>query len=585
VLPNIEPNFGLEHYLTTIFETTEGYVYLATKDQETSAWDQSFFQWPEQRSLVEEFIVGKGQATNVYMAPALFSSPSSKKRFVKGSHVYWADFDGNIPSEQHLIDSGIPAPTLRVRSSTEDHEHWYWRSEEFNTSTKDIDGVNRSLAITLGADMSGWDADQVLRPPFTTNFKNSLRVDLIEVNNNSIPRQRFTQLDVSPETTFEEFDENSVEPLQYIVGRYNFTQYELDRMAPTPKGDKSDRIYEIAQFCAEKGMADKEIFSVVYWADKRVAKFSERTDKIHMYSVLVARARAKHPLKSTIIGFEFRTASEILNDPVEIEWQIEGLLQRSGIMLLAGSPGVGKSQISMRALMAMAMGQEKFLGLPLQEGCQPAIFFSLEMPTVELKILFQSMLKSMTQDERNTLDKYLLWHDAGLPINFRDPLVRQRVEKSIEENGIQTLAIDSLSKMGIRKMQDEEAIIEMMEWFDHVRFTYNTSIWVIHHNRKANSDRKADTLDDVYGSRFLTAGATSIVTMDRNGKKDLAKLRFEKIRTAPEKAPMTVRRQPHNLDFMVEGIQSMPDVVEAELDSQIDLDEEVSSEVDFNGDL
>jgi RecA-family ATPase len=332
-------------------------------------------------------------------------------------------------------------------------------------------------------------------------------------------------------------------------------------------------------------MADKEIFSVVYWADKRVAKFSERTDKIRMYNVLVARARAKHPLTTNVVSFQFRTATEILEDPVEIEWQIEGLLQRSGIMLLAGTPGVGKSQISMRALMAMAMGQEKFLGFPLQEGCQPCAFFSLEMPTVELKILFESMLKHMTPDERQKLDKYLLWHDAGLPINFRDKLVRQRVEKSIEENGIQTLAMDSLSKMGIRKLQDEEAIIEMMEWFDHLRFTYNTSIWIIHHNRKPNSDRKADSIDDVYGSRFLTAGATSIITMDRNGKKDLARLRFEKIRTAPEKPPMTVRRQPHNLDFMVEGIQAVPELVEAELESEVVFESQTIGDESFNDDF
>lgn len=558
MLSEVNATSSISEYLTTLYENTDGFVYLATKDPETADWQKHYFHWPEQRNLVEEFIVTHGQRTNVYIAPALFKdSSSSKKRNVKGSHVYWAEFDGAVPSPETLARHGIPEPSMRIRSSSEGREHWYWRCTEFNTDTSNIDGVNRGITYALGADPSGWDADQVLRPPATINFKHNIRVDFIGASDSRITLSQLEELSAEHKVDTNEFEETDVTPLQYIIGRYEFSKYELDRMAPTQKGDKSDRIYEIAMFCAEKSMTDQEIFSVLYWADKKVGKFTDRSDKIRQYNNLVSRARAKYPIEEAIpTGLSLRSFDDILNDPVEVEWQIEGLLQRSGLMILAGEPGIGKSQLSMQFLMAAARGQSSYLGFPIQTG-RKGLFISLEMPTVELKSLFRTMKNGMPTDEQVLLNENLSWIDRGESLNFRDERVRKLIEETISINNIELMVVDSLSKMGIQKMQDEERIIEMMEWFDAVRKRYNCSLWIIHHNRKSSGERKADTMDDVYGSRFITAGATSVVVMARSKGKDNIKLKFEKIRAAPERHPLLITRKTHNLSFITNGMESL----------------------------
>jgi hypothetical protein len=94
---------------------------------------------------------------------------------VLGSRVLWVDFDGNAPQEWSQEPDGltpfVPPPTLIVQSSIPTHEHAYWLLDEFVTDIDELEDKNRSIAYLLHADTSGWDADQILRPPFTINMK------------------------------------------------------------------------------------------------------------------------------------------------------------------------------------------------------------------------------------------------------------------------------------------------------------------------------------------------------------------------------------------------------------------------------
>jgi hypothetical protein len=94
---------------------------------------------------------------------------------VLGSWVLWVDFDGNAPAEwsKEPIEGQVfvPPPSAIIQSSIPGHEHCYWRLDEFLTNTSKLEDRNRSLAYVLKADTSGWDRDQVLRPPHTINRK------------------------------------------------------------------------------------------------------------------------------------------------------------------------------------------------------------------------------------------------------------------------------------------------------------------------------------------------------------------------------------------------------------------------------
>ena len=157
-------NFSAEiaSFVDTLFSVEDkGYAYSPTKNQ-YGEWETHFFKWPQKRQELILHVLSNSMDFDVYLSPSLFKAPSAKQQAWKGTHYVWIEFDGNVPEE---LPKGIPEPSIRVQSSEQKHEHWYWRLKDFNTDGSSIAGLCKSLTYTLDADKSGWDYNQVLRPP------------------------------------------------------------------------------------------------------------------------------------------------------------------------------------------------------------------------------------------------------------------------------------------------------------------------------------------------------------------------------------------------------------------------------------
>lgn len=171
----------LGDFFDYIWSDTEGYVYLPVQPAPygPTDWQGFMFQWPRQRAgVIRHVLRFAATEANVFYSPAIFSSASPKKEAVLGSWMLWVDFDGNAPDNWAELE--IPHPTLIVQSSLPGHEHCYWRLDEFLTDIAMLEDRNRSIAYTLKADTSGWDADQILRPIHTINRKRDLPVQIKE---------------------------------------------------------------------------------------------------------------------------------------------------------------------------------------------------------------------------------------------------------------------------------------------------------------------------------------------------------------------------------------------------------------------
>jgi hypothetical protein len=147
----------------------DGPVFVYLPVEYDGVWTKVMYEWPRQReSVIRHTLKWSASRGNVFYSPALFFAANPQKDNVLGSHVLWVDFDGNAPQEW---DAEIPPPTLIIQSSIPGHEHCYWRLNEFLTDRDLLEDRNRSLAYLTHADTSGWDADQILRPPYTVNHK------------------------------------------------------------------------------------------------------------------------------------------------------------------------------------------------------------------------------------------------------------------------------------------------------------------------------------------------------------------------------------------------------------------------------
>lgn len=170
----------LGEWFDTFWMDENAWVYLPVKFSnipEPKNWKKFMFRWPRRREeVIEHVLLHSAQGHDTYFAPSLFKVANPKKEDVLGTWFLWVDSDGNALSIDELAALGIPEPSITIQSSLPGHEHSYWALNDFLTDAALIEERNRALAYTMKADTSGWDADQVLRPPHTTNQKRSLPV-------------------------------------------------------------------------------------------------------------------------------------------------------------------------------------------------------------------------------------------------------------------------------------------------------------------------------------------------------------------------------------------------------------------------
>lgn len=169
------------HYM---WHEDRAFVYLPYKEPD-GTWhaEDAMFLWPKmEKGIIRHTLSHAALGHDVYYCPALFDKARPIKENVRGSYFLWADMDGNAPQEWPIKDSReevvIPRPTLIVQSSLEGHEHLYWELNTFLSDVTVLEDRNRAIAYALGGDTSGWDADQVLRPPHTHNYKRDAPVTI-----------------------------------------------------------------------------------------------------------------------------------------------------------------------------------------------------------------------------------------------------------------------------------------------------------------------------------------------------------------------------------------------------------------------
>lgn len=505
----------LNGFFSTVYGEQKGFAYLAFKRLNGKrSWTQEWYEWPgESVKLIQRVIVMTPQV-EVYFGPALYVEKSSTKKSVLGSTVLWAELDGTIPST--LND--IPQPTIRVRSSsTSGHEHWYWKLDSM-LSVPEVERINRLLAITLGADISGWDATQVLRPPSTHNHKRDSDVTLLDVSEFVYPIGSFDTLPDAPPLPEVNLLDSPIPPVEDVIALRKFpgTVWILFRKG-VPEGSRSDGLMALGYHLAELQFRDDEILSLLINADQRWGKFAGRDDQLLRLSQIIQIARSKYPLINVEVTERFRTYGfdALLKVEAHMEWVWEGLLQKAGYFLLTGPPGIGKTQFSLDFGQHTVLGKdflERNVPEPLRVG-----FVSLEMGLVDLKAFVEQQSAFWDTDEIVQLEEGFKFLPLGEPLHLNNQKEQEFLEEWIAEHKLDGVIIDSLGSTTSNELSDESSAKVLMDFNDRLRQRHNCFTFYVHHNRKSTGDnKKPNKLDDVYGNRYLTARATTVYCLWNN---------------------------------------------------------------------
>lgn len=544
---NVNSVQQISDFLNFIYGENEGYAYVATKHPSfQQQFKQEFFHWPAEADKIAQYVLKETITNEVYYAPALFKERFAQKEHFKSATCYWVEFDGNAPTEL----GEIPAPTLRIKSSQEGHEHWYWKSDT-NLDIHTLETVNRALTYALGADVSGWDAGQILRPPCTTNHKRQLPVGIISKSEQIYNKADFGALP-EPPALLEVVLPDHLPAVEDVIATTTFSDslWTLFKDGVV-EGKRSSGLMALGYGLAELGAEADAILALLLNADMRWGKFANRSDQLIRLIEIVTRAKEKHPNPisdyddSNAVDFTRFGFLDLLNSSIEIEWVWENFLQTEGYLLVTGPPGTGKTQFSLNLAQNFCLGKD-FLGEKIDTERNVA-FFSLEMGPADLKLFIQHQAGGYSPEELSILQQRLSLYPLGEPLYLSDTKERDRVEKLIVELGLDGLVIDSLGSLTEDELTNEKQIKNLMAWIDYVRRKYGVFIIIIHHHRKASGENKTpNKLGDVYGSFFITRNATTVLCLwDNKGKLSVIPL---KVRLAAKPLPFAVFRN-ENLLF------------------------------------
>jgi ribosomal protein S25 len=256
-------------FFTIIFGQYEGYICIALLPKSMKGMQEEFFLWPSQEDAMLRYIDGHSRTHNVYFCPQLLRGRKRSKEGVHSTPCAWADLDACHP------DNLFVTPSIIIESSP---GRWqaYWRFSGSDTVLPDdAEDLSRRIAYAHaadGADRSGWDLSQLLRVPFTYNFKHLLDDGGAALVRPTGGRGRYNLEDFNAYPDVEGYKRIAI-PMPDIdpeIDGQQVLERRQDRMNPRiwqsflmqPEGDWSKALWNLELMCFEAGFERDEIYVI-----------------------------------------------------------------------------------------------------------------------------------------------------------------------------------------------------------------------------------------------------------------------------------------------------------------------------------
>lgn len=568
---SLNPRLDLEHFFEYMYGDLQGYAYSPTKDPLSDNFQQYFFHWPTEKEALVTHAIHSSTTLEVYYSPFLFNSPSAKKESFLGTRFVWVEFDGTLPAS----DLEYPQPSIKIQSSEEGNQHWYWELDTIVNDVDALESITRRLAYYLKADLGCWNANRVLRPPGTRHHESGREVLTLRMDTRAASILDFAKLpEVSTKFVRDE-DFKSIPPALDVIAMYSWKDRMEDfeffklRELPTKEGKskgsgyRSSALTKLCFICIEMGMSDPETLSMLINADERWKKFTKRQDQKRWLTDIINHCRAEKGIpegstegpgpaqkRTTLQIFTYGEFMEIDYKP---EWLVPDLIHKAGLYCISGQPGIGKSQLALRLGEKMAKG-DRFLNWDTVNP-HKFMFVSMEMSHPELWQFLKTMNMKFTPETKENL----LMVPVGQSLRISTAKAQATINEAIEKHRPDSVLFDSFGVAISDDINSEKIIFEAMDYINGtIRNEYNIAAGFIHHPRKSQvGNRKPTKLDDLYGNQYFSAALTTCL--------GLWKTHYEievsclKMRLAEEFQPFRIKRTP-DLDFITSDVANVAEV-------------------------
>lgn len=191
---------------------------------------------------------------------------------------------------------------------------------------------------------------------------------------------------------------------------------------------------------------------------------------------------------------------------VEVNWQVEGFVQKSGLILLAALPKVGKSDLARNMAKAVATGGD-FLGRRTKQG--KVLWIGLAEPESTLR---------KAQETMGLLGFGILWVTSR-PSGPWQPWLADAIEKTKAD----FVVVDEIGRLAadMENINDYSQVIRATQPFLDLRSRFGTTFCLLHHNNKmggtSGSTAWEGAVDCIMSLTRTQDNVRTIVTKQRLG--------------------------------------------------------------------
>lgn len=178
-------------------------------------------------------------------------------------------------------------------------------------------------------------------------------------------------------------------------------------------------------------------------------------------------------------------------------------------LLIAAPPGLGKTTLAQQlALHRAGIRTGTLLGLPVRAGQGRVLYVAADRPAQAAR----SLKRMVTAHDRAGLRERLIVWRGPLDFTLADPDNANRLAGLAADCDATTIVLDSLGNLAVGLADD--AVGAAVNAALQVCVAAGLEVLALHHNRKAtDGNRRPRALDDIYGSRWITAGAGSVIAL------------------------------------------------------------------------
>ena len=516
----------LKNVITKQAEKGNYFILCANDRTKAKGWNEIPFRYVDEEKLdfqLQNFM--KEYPENVYdlyFCPIIYKDKRRRKAEAQEIKFLWSDVDENTSPES--LD---PAPTY-IWESSEGKYQALWELDRY-IDWEEAEVINKALNRSIGADRC-YDVGHVLRIPGTTNhkYKNNQKVGEAKHVEGRLyrPAKLKKQLGIgkssktNKKANIGEIKASRMDIID-IIDKYKLDEDKyLFNLLTTPKNkitkddDTSETLWQITALLFEAGLTkeeNKKLLGICEWN-----KFHKRKDEDIRLDDMINKVYSPDRYKdiSSLSFLRYRkkkektfkltTSSELLGKEfVDPGWLVEDWWGYNSYGIVAGQPKVYKSTYVQDLAISVASGKP-FLGKFKVHNPGPVIYINQEnkeeyMADREIKIgtaknLYDGKAEFVDNNNRKINIK---WNkDISLAyinqqnFNFTLEEHRRALEDMIEEIKPVLVVFDPLYLMvGGVNINNADEVQPILQWLTKLNGEYKTSIIVVHHYNKGNTER------------------------------------------------------------------------------------------------